>query len=437
MDRAEAREVPSPTSGTPSLLGRLGWLNRRSRHSTPEQSRPTTPLPEPDVAAGPSSRLLGYPQGFRPVSGHSGTSGESGSTLFHDAQSKPETPPPLPPPPPALRTSSRSRLPMSEPMQETTSEAPTIRVVGTSSPSHSQADDMDPFADTTSSTVVQDPLDSPAPTSQLHTASYGHDPTFPPGLIISRSWMSSGTLGDSDRTDSPAVSMDIYEEAPPPVAERWRFIAGSNGSGRFTVCLIFFVLSMTTDLFVLQQPVLIHPRDVFRSEAGSLHSMRSRLSPGSPHSVSGSAPTSLFQHTPDSSQGSKSRGRSQGSGHSLIHQTSISSQGRRCRCHRRCRRRPDLGESPLPSPYSRLSLGATGTTAMRFDFGQRDMGPSSPGTPFSTYFSANGSVNSGGTNVTADIVDSVTGVAMRMPRMPAHTHDRENRSSYPYSPLGD
>ena len=181
----------------------------------------------------------------------------------------------------------------------------------------------------------------------------------------------------------------------------------------------------------MQQPVLIHPRDVSRSEAGSLHSMRSRLSPGSPRSVSGSAPTSLFQHTPDSSQGSKSRGRSQGSGHSLIHQTSISSQGRRRR------RRPDLGESPLPSPYGRLSLGATGTTAMRFDFGQRDVGPSSPGTPFSTYFSANGSVNSGGTNVTADIVDPVTGVAMRMPRMPAYTHDRENRSSYPYSPLGD
>ena len=244
MDRAEAREVPSPTTGTPSLLGRLGWLNRRSRHSTPEQSRPTTPLPEPDVAAGPSSRLLGHPQGFRPVSGHSGTSGESGSTLFHDAQSKPETPPPLPSPPPALTTSSRSRLTMSEPMQESTSEAPTIRVVGTSSPSHSQADDMDPFADTTSSTVVQDPLDSPAPTSRLHTASYEHDPTFPPGLIISRSWMSSGTLGDPD---SPAVSIDIYEEAPPPVAERWRFIAGSNGSGRFTVCLVFLVLSMTTD----------------------------------------------------------------------------------------------------------------------------------------------------------------------------------------------
>lgn len=241
MDRAEAREVPSPITSSPTLLGRLGWLNRRSRQSTPErqESRPTTPHLEPEVEAGPSSRLLGHPQGLRPVSGYSGTSGESGSTLFHDAQSRNETPPPLPTPPAALTTTSRSRLPISEPMQESTSEAPTIRVVGTSSPSQSQADDMDPFADTTSSTVVPDPLDSPAPASRFATTSYERDPTFPHGLIVSRSWMSSsGTLGDSDRTDSPGVSVDIYDEAPPPVAERWRFMNGGSGSGRATVRFI-------------------------------------------------------------------------------------------------------------------------------------------------------------------------------------------------------
>ena len=76
-------------------------------------------------------------------------------------------------------------------------------------------------------------------------------------------------------------------------------------------------------------------------------------------------------------------------------------------------------------------------TVMRFNFGQYDMGPSSPGMPFSTYFSANGSINSGRTNVTADIVDPVTGVVMQMPRMPVYTHDRGNHSSYPYSLLGD
>lgn len=174
---------------------------------------------------------------------------------------------------------------------------------------------------------------------------------------------------------------------------------------------------------------MVHPRDVSRSEAGSLHSMRSHLSPRSPRSVSGSAPASLFQHTPDSSQGSRSYSRSQGSGHSLVHQTSISSQGRRRR------RRPEIGESPLPSPFGRLSLGATGTSAMRFNVGQRDSGPSSPTNPFSPYLTADGSVNSAGTNVTADVVDPVIGVAVRMPRMPAYTHDRENRNSYPYYPL--
>jgi len=228
VERAEAREVPSPTTDTPSLLGRLGWLNRRSRHGTPErqESRPTTP------------HLGTHPQGSRPISGYSGASGGSGSTVFHDARSRNETPPPLPTPPPALLASSRSILPVSEPMQESTSEAPTIRVVGSSSPSHSQADDMDPFADTTSSTVVQDPLDSPAPTSRFGTTSYERDPTFPPSLVVSRSWMtSSGTLGDSDRTDSPGISMDMYEEEPPSVGERWRFMTGGSGPGRPTVRL--------------------------------------------------------------------------------------------------------------------------------------------------------------------------------------------------------
>ena len=250
MDRAEAREIPSPVTSSPSLLGRLGWLNPRSRQSTPErqESRPTTPHSEPDAEAGPSSRLLGHPQGLRPISGHSGASGESGSTLFHDAPSRNETPPPLPSPPPALTTSSRSRLPMSGSIQESLSEAPTIRVVGTSTPSQSQADDTDPFADTTSSTLVQDPLDAPAPTSRFATTSYERDPTFPPGLIVSRSWMtSSGTHGDSDRTDSPAISIDIYEEAPPLVAERWRFISGGNGSGRSSVRSVSLVPIISTN----------------------------------------------------------------------------------------------------------------------------------------------------------------------------------------------
>ena len=73
---------------------------------------------------------------------------------------------------------------------------------------------------------------------------------------------------------------------------------------------------------------------------------------------------------------------------------------------------------------------------MRFDFGQRDPSPM-PTTPFSTYFTTSGSVNSAGTNVTADVVDPVMGVAVRMPRMPAYTHDRENRYSHPYYPLAD
>jgi len=72
---------------------------------------------------------------------------------------------------------------------------------------------------------------------------------------------------------------------------------------------------------------------------------------------------------------------------------------------------------------------------MRFNVGQRDSGPSSPTNTFNPYLTADGSVNSAGTNVTADVVDPIIGVAVRMPRMPAYTHDRENRNSYPYYPL--
>ena len=70
---------------------------------------------------------------------------------------------------------------------------------------------------------------------------------------------------------------------------------------------------------------------------------------------------------------------------------------------------------------------------MRFDLG----GPPPPDTPFNPYLTTDGSVNSAGTNVTTEVVDPVTGVAVRMPRMPAYTHDRENRQSHPYYPLSD
>lgn len=54
---------------------------------------------------------------------------------------------------------------------------------------------------------------------------------------------SSGTLGGSDDTDSPPISMDIYEEGPPLVAERWRFMSGGNGSGRSAVRCVSLIPS--------------------------------------------------------------------------------------------------------------------------------------------------------------------------------------------------
>ena len=72
---------------------------------------------------------------------------------------------------------------------------------------------------------------------------------------------SPGTHDDSDHTDSPTISMDIYEEAPPPVAERWRFMTGGSGSGKSTVRFVFLVPAISTDrlLRVVAAPGLDSP----------------------------------------------------------------------------------------------------------------------------------------------------------------------------------
>lgn len=90
------------------------------------------------------------------------------------------------------------------------------------------------------------------------------------------------------------------------------------------------VFPTIADAFFMQ-PNIVHPTDMEAiSEVGSLHSMRSHLSPYSPRS-SGSAPVSSHNLTGSNSSrpSGHSQGRTASSGASLAHSTSISSDGRR------------------------------------------------------------------------------------------------------------
>ena len=107
----------------------------------------------------------------------------------------------------------------------------------------------------------------------------------------------------------------------------------------------------------LLQPMVVQPRDALHSERGSLHSMRSHLSPHSSRSPSGSAAASS-RHTltgsnssrPSGSSNSHSRGPTGSSGQSLVHSNSISFDD-----HRPGRRRVEVGEvaPPLSAVFNR------------------------------------------------------------------------------------
>lgn len=138
--------------------------------------------------------------------------------------------------------------------------------------------------------------------------------------------------------------------------------------------------------------MLVHPNDTLQSEQGSLHSMRSHLSPRSASHASGSAPASFISHTPESSRGTNSSRFTRSSGPSLAHSGSISSDGRQ-------RRRVDPNANP--GSFGRLSVGATGNNQSRL---------ASPSPLHDTVTSITGS------DVTTETTDPVTGMVLRLPR---------------------
>lgn len=360
----DAHEEPHPSTSAAARhsggllgLGSLAGLGRFSNmfKSLDSSSRRHSRLPSDDLESSQAllgdvspemtdQRLLGPAMSSmsdRPMSSVSAKSAASGATVYHDAQSSiPSTPvlagvPVLTPPPRALAAPNQAELGIWSPgsVERMRHHA---SVPGDSSVAETSTAPSVPTSPVTPVFTGQiDILDMPAPRgiSPFTSASSMKDTpsnssfgtkllSYPPGLIKSmppRTWGDiSGTTssmgsfaGGSD--GNTGISIDVLEEEPPSAGDGWRSLAGVVPSG------VDEVGRRTT--FGL--PHFIH-QPGHSSEQGSLHSMRSHLSPGS-RSSAGSAPASL--RDPSTGSGSsKSHGTA---GHSsLAHSGSISSDGR-------------------------------------------------------------------------------------------------------------
>ncbi|GBE88432.1 predicted protein [Sparassis crispa] len=388
LRQARSTELPrlgSEEAGSSALdrltnIGRLSWFRRMSflgagavaahgprSPSTPpdtytrtpprshsrSHSRPVSwaPLPTHDPTGAELS--LGRARHDSPSLGHSIETDErpistlstkSGNTLYLDARStlgssevdlasvgtgSANAPPPVPPIPPV----SEQRQPSSPLAREIRrsdnsgaypGKPPSYDVIALSSGSPPEPVDI---------------LDIPAPPPAEPFAAARHD--FPPGLVplpSPRVWRDSQPSSPTSGS-SAGIQIDVLEEEPPSARAGWRSLQGSGEENRRTTFGI---------------PVVVHARDAQNSEQGSLYSMRSHLSPRSRLSPSGSAPASSLHTVSHSGSGSSSRptfhsqGRAAGSGVSLSHSNSVSSDERRP--HRRAAA-GEVGSPPLSAVW--------------------------------------------------------------------------------------
>jgi hypothetical protein len=344
-------------------LAALGWfqsLSSSSRRNSQISPLPSTSPAERDIEAGQAllntepetseaqsprfrGQLLGVGYaGNRPISGASASSHTS--TIYHDAQSSLPGTPVVMPPPRAFANSSSAELGY-WPQTGTETASSTTAAQGTS---HDLQTGTQSTVSTNNTTTV-DVLDTPAPrgispftsSNSLNAGSASSKGSqgktefpYPPGLTtFSMPTVWSETTGTTPSPGSfaatplhlPAeaeISIDVLEEEPPSPGDTWRSLAGGNTGGA----------RRTT----FGQPQLIHLPE-FYSEQGSLHSMRSHLSPvlrstgsasASRREQSGSSGSASSRPSARSAARSIVSG-SDGSGASLAHSGSISSSERR------------------------------------------------------------------------------------------------------------
>ncbi|EMD33323.1 hypothetical protein CERSUDRAFT_117943 [Gelatoporia subvermispora B] len=262
-----------------------------------------------------------------------------------------------------------------------------------------------------------DILDIPAPRPASPFSAASARPTFPPGLVplpTPRAWRDSASTGDvSGNTSgggSAGIQIDVLEEEPPDAQEGWRSLATGDAQGSRRMTFGF--------------PMIVQQPTVLASEQGSLHSMRSHLSPVTSMSPAGSAPASMHTQTGSGSSRPSVSYHSQhptaSSGGSNGHSSTVSSEDRR---HHR--RRADGTEIPDPPLSAVFTPGFSAHTQST----ERSTSPlARPPLADTSTASGTGTVTSSGTvrtdnsvthsSVTTAMTDPITGTVMHFPRMP-------------------
>ncbi|KAG2341165.1 hypothetical protein BDR05DRAFT_965493 [Suillus weaverae] len=239
---------------------------------------------------------VGYtPAGERPMSSVSAKSAVSGNTVYHDAVSRMGTPVSLPSRAVTPGSQRGSAVPATDFAPPMPSGAPPAYddpydLLGSRGPS--------PLSPT-----GIDVLDIPAP-APFSSASTSGRP-LPPGLVPLSSrhaWRDSLSV-ITGSSNGAGITIDVLDAEPPRAGDGWRSLAGgflgvSAGPDSSEPRATFGTVSLETaaenlnSQSLLIQPQVIHQGNPLVSERGSLHSMRSHLSPYSARSSSGSAPAS-------------------------------------------------------------------------------------------------------------------------------------------------
>ncbi|KAG0705771.1 hypothetical protein DFH29DRAFT_872738 [Suillus ampliporus] len=277
-DSANTLPISGPSSWRNSVSRlRRSWFGSSSSRSASRPSSRKGSDKDAEAAQSLLGRRLGVghtPAGERPMSGVSAKSAVSGNTVYHDAVSRIGTPVSLP---------SRAITPASQ-RGSAADFAPPI-------PSGAPPAYDDPYDLMGSrnhsplSPTGVDVLDIPAP-APFSTASTRGTP-LPPGLVplsSRRAWRDSLSV-ITGSSNGAGITIDVLDAEPPQAGDGWRSLAGGFLGGN-----VGPDPSERRTTFGI--PHVIHQGNPMVSEQGSLHSMRSHLSPYSARSSSGSAPAS-------------------------------------------------------------------------------------------------------------------------------------------------
>ncbi|THH28239.1 hypothetical protein EUX98_g5955 [Antrodiella citrinella] len=295
---AAGRAEQADSSADPGGLDAYTRSPTRSSHSRhASRSRPSSYVRFQEEPLSPRTPRIESGLGYnsvssRPISSVSGksTSAASGNTVYHDAVSTPTSEiPDVPEIPERFQTrdSNSGNGGSASHSQQSLAQAPgeSSRLTGHSMYSTVPTQPPPAYDDNSSSqhrahTRLPSNIDvldlpAPAPVTSLATSRFGSgsgnaNAFPPPGLSpIPNTWRESYPSNQVSPTSSTDINIDIEDE-PPAATAGWRTLAGGSG---------FSQGGRRTTFGTAGMPMVINPPISPASEQGSLHSMRSHLSP--------------------------------------------------------------------------------------------------------------------------------------------------------------